>query len=92
MAKAKIGGRSSAKIMRRNPGGSRTIKRAVRKRTATIVEKQDGTKKYRFPLPDLPHARNALARLPQAHGLSSAEKATIRRRAERMIASAKGEK
>ena len=85
MARAKVGGHSSTKIMRRNPGGSRTIKRSVRKRTATIIEKQDGTIRYRFPMPDKAHARNALARLPQAKGLSPAEKAQIRRRANRIL-------
>jgi hypothetical protein len=78
-------GRSSAKIMTRHPGGSRTIKRSTRKRSATIVEKQNGTKRYRFPMPDKAHARNALARLPQAKGLSSAEKARVRARANRIL-------
>ena len=78
--------KSSSKTMMKHPGGSRTIKREVRKRTATIIEKQDGTKRYRFPMPDKAHARNALARLPQAKGLSAEEKAKIRRRAERILA------
>ena len=78
--------KSSAKIMRRNPGGSRTIKREVRKRTATIVEKEDGTKRYRFPMPDKAHARNALARLPQAKGLSAAQRARIKAGAKRILA------
>jgi len=77
--------RSSKKIMMTHPGGSRTIKRSVRKRTATIVEKEDGTTRYRFPMPDKAHARNALARLPQAKGLSAAEKKKIRNRALRML-------
>ena len=80
------GRKSSSKIMMKHPGGSRTIKRGVRKRTATIIEKQDGTRRYRFPMPDKAHARNALARLPQAKGLSAEEKAKIRRRAERILA------
>ena len=39
----------------------------------------------RFPMPDKNHARNALARLNQAHGLSGSDKAKIKRRAERML-------
>ena len=39
----------------------------------------------RFPMPDVSHARNALARLDQAHGLSDADKAKIRARARRII-------
>lgn len=31
----------------------------------------------RFPIPDMAHARNALSRLPQAHGLSSEDKKRI---------------
>ena len=72
--------------MKKHPGGSRSIKTSVRKRTATIVQKnREGGQKYRFPMPDKAHARNALARLPQAKGLTSAQKAKIRARAERML-------
>ena len=73
--------------MRVHPGGSRTIKRSVRKKTATIIEKKNGTTRYRFPIPagDKAHARNALARLPQAKGLSAAEKKKIRDRAYRVL-------
>lgn len=81
--------RSSSKIMRKFPGGGRSIKRSVRKRSATIVEHgkgpRGGTTRYRFPMPDKAHARNALARLPQAKGLSAAEKARIRARAYRIL-------
>ena len=38
----------------------------------------------RYPMPDKSHARNALARLNQG-GLSSAQKAKVRARAERML-------
>jgi hypothetical protein len=61
------------------------ISRKLRKKTATIKEKQDGTKRYRFPMPDKAHARNALARLPQAKGLTAEEKTKIRNRALRML-------
>ena len=81
-----IGKKSSSKIMKKHPGGSRSIKTSVRKRTATIVQKnREGGQKYRFPMPDKAHARNALARLPQAKGLTSEQKAKIRARAERML-------
>ena len=78
--------KSSSKIMQKHPGGLRSIKPSVRKRTATIVQKnREGGQKYRFPMPDKAHARNALARLPQAKGLTSEQKAKIRARAERML-------
>lgn len=46
----------------------------------------------RFPMPDKNHARNALARLNQAHGLSSEQKAKVRGRAERMLGEGKKER
>lgn len=83
------GSRSSSKVMRRFPGGGRSIKRTIRKKTATVVEHKKGPKggetKYRFPMPDKAHARNALARLPQAKGLSSEAKKKIRARAYKML-------
>jgi hypothetical protein len=39
----------------------------------------------RFPMPDKNHARNALARLNQAKGLSSEQKAKVHARAERIL-------
>ena len=39
----------------------------------------------RFPMPDASHARNALARLNQAHGLSSGDKSKIRARAQSIL-------
>ncbi len=56
----------------------------ARRKSATIAP----DKKHpsgRFPIPDKAHARNALARLGQAKGLSSAEKAKIRKRAEKKL-------
>ena len=71
------------------PSGGRSIKRGVRRETATVIEHTKGPRggetKYRFPMPDKAHARNALARLPQAKGLSAKEKAKIRRRALRIL-------
>jgi len=40
-------------------------------------------------MPDKAHARNALARLPQAKGLSAAEKAKIKARANRILGKTK---
>jgi hypothetical protein len=39
----------------------------------------------RFPMPDPSHARNALARLNQAHNLSAADKGKIRSRAQHIL-------
>lgn len=63
------------------------ISRAVRKATATIKKKlgKTGTKRYGFPMPDKVHARNALARLPQAKGYTAEEKKKIRDRALKML-------
>lgn len=72
----------------------KTIARSVRKRTATVIEHKAGSRggetKYRFPMPDAAHARNALARLPHAKGLSPEEKAKIKGRAMRMLGKARG--
>jgi hypothetical protein len=78
--------KSSPKIMQKHPGDTRTIKTSVRKKSATIVQKnREGGQKYRFPMPDKAHARNALARLSQAEGLTSEQKAKIKARAERIL-------
>ena len=60
------------------------LKGKKRKKTATIVQKTDG-KRYRFPMPDKAHARNALARLPQAKGLNAKERKKIKDRAYKML-------
>lgn len=39
----------------------------------------------RFPMPDAAHARNALARLPQAKGLSKSQRSHIHAMAERIL-------
>ncbi|MDI3298265.1 MAG: hypothetical protein QJR08_03745 [Bacillota bacterium] len=71
----------------RRPSGGLTAEE--RMRSATIVETTPGPRggrtRARFPMPDKAHARNALARLNQAQGLTAEEKAAIRRRAERII-------
>lgn len=88
-AKRRGSRRSSARIMKRHPGGSRSIKSSTRKKSATIVEHKKGPRggrtRYRFPMPDKAHAANALARLPQAKGLSAAQKARIRARAKKIL-------
>ena len=61
------------------------LKAKARKRSATIKQKTNGGTRYRFPMPDKTHARNALARLPQAKNLTAAERKTIRDRANRIL-------
>ena len=62
------------------------VSTAVRKRTATVVQKnRKSGQKYRFPMPDKTHARLALQDLPKAKGLTSAQKAKIRARANRKL-------
>lgn len=82
--------------MMKHPGGEKSIKRSVRKHSATIVQHtkgpHGGQTKYRFPMPDKAHARNALARLSEAKGLSSADKSKIRNRAHGMLGESKGTK
>ena len=58
---------------------------AMRRRHATVVRtNKDGTKEYKFPIPDKAHARAALARLNQSD-LSAEEKAKVKRRAYRVL-------
>lgn len=64
--------------MKKHPGGSRSIKASVRKKTETLPG-------GRFPMPDKSHARAALQDIPKAKGLTSEDKAKIRSRAERML-------
>lgn len=54
---------------------------AQRKSSATVYT--NGTP--RFPMPDLAHARLALAMLPRAKGLTNAQRAAITARANRML-------
>lgn len=61
------------------------LKAKARKRSATIIQKTNGGKRYRFPMPDKAHARNALARLNQAKGLTAADKKKIRARANKIL-------
>lgn len=73
---------------------------ALRARTATVKQpNRKGGQKNRFPLPDaqqggekqaVDHARMALAMLPRAKGLSAAEKAKIRAKAEAILAKHRG--
>lgn len=69
-----------------NITGHKPISTKLRKKTATVVQKnRKKGQKYRFPMPDKKHARLALQMLPKAKGLSSAEKAKIRARANRIL-------
>jgi hypothetical protein len=59
-----------------------------RKASATIVRmREDGTKEYRYPMPDTNHARIALA-MVEADDLSESEKDKVRTRAEKMLEAA----
>lgn len=58
---------------------------AARRKHATVVRtKSDGSKEYKFPIPDKAHARAALARLEQSD-LTPAEKAKVKKRAYRVL-------
>lgn len=58
---------------------------SARRKHATVVRKNsDGSKTYKFPIPDKAHARAALARLNQSD-LSSAEKTKVKKRAYRVL-------
>ena len=61
------------------------LKAKARKRSATITQKTNGGTRYRFPMPDKAHARNALARLPRAKNLTPAERKKIRNRAQKIL-------
>jgi hypothetical protein len=61
------------------------LKAKARQRSATITQKTNGGTRYRFPMPDKAHARSALARLPQAKNLTSAERTKIRTRARKIL-------
>jgi len=67
----------------------KAIATAVRKRTATIIEHtkgpRGGSTRYRFPIPDAAHARNAMARLSKAKGLTKEEKKKIARKAKKFL-------
>lgn len=59
-----------------------------RKSSATIIRhKADGTKEYKFPMPDVKHARLALSMI-NTSDLSQSEKEKVRNRAEKMLESA----
>ena len=61
------------------------LKAKARKRSATIKQKTNGGTRYRFPMPDKAHARNALARLPHAKNLSATDRKKIRGRAFKIL-------
>lgn len=66
-----------------------TISEKLRKKTATV----HSGGKAKFPIPDKSHAANALARLNQAKPpLSSAQKAKVRAKAQRVLGKKKKKK
>jgi len=88
MARAKIGPKHPSQFVRKSgKTAGKAISREARKKFATLVEKQPGPRGgrtfYRFPIPpgDEAAARNALARIPVAKGLSAEEKRKIARQA-----------
>ena len=60
-------------------------RKKLAKSAFALVQKKDGKEIRRFPIHDCSHARNALARLPQAKDLSSSERATVKRKAEAAV-------
>jgi len=58
-----------------------TLKGKARKRSATVKVKG----KAKFPIPDKKHARNALARINQAKGLTASQKRKVVSRAYRKL-------
>lgn len=69
----------------------KAIATPVRKRTATIKQTIKGAKGgqhlYRFPMPDVAHARNALARIANAKNMTRALKMKVIARALKMTGS-----
>jgi hypothetical protein len=65
----------------------KAISKSAREKYAAIIEKKGGRTRYRFPIPpgDKAAARNALARIPLAKGLSAAQKKMVRDRAYRVL-------
>jgi hypothetical protein len=62
-------------------------RKALKSTSFALIQKKDGKTIRRFPIHDCPHARNALARLPNAKGLSSDERATVKRKAQAKLKS-----
>jgi hypothetical protein len=64
---------------------SAPLNASSRRKHATVVRaKADGTKEYKFPIPDKAHARVALARINQSD-LTEGEKARVKKRAYRVL-------
>jgi len=82
---------SPARFMRRKgKTAGKAIATSVRKKSATFIEKvsgpRGGRKKYRFPMPDATHARNALSRVEQSKTkITSEQKAKVVHRACRIL-------
>lgn len=57
-------------------------RKALKSSSFALIQKKDGKTIRRFPIHDCAHARNALARLPNAKGLSSDERAQVKSKAQ----------
>lgn len=88
---------SEYQLWRKSPGAfqqvvAKKLSYAERKKLDSsdfaLIQKKDGKVLRRFPIMDCSHARNALARLPLAKGLTAAERAEVKRKAEAKLNSA----
>lgn len=71
---------------------SAPLNASARRKHATVVRaKEDGTKEYKFPIPDKAHARMALAMLERSD-LTPPEKAKVKKRAYRVLGSSPSKK
>lgn len=62
-------------------------RKALKSSQFALIQKKDGKTIRRFPIHDCPHAANALARLSGAKGLSSEERAQVKRKAQAKLKS-----
>lgn len=60
-------------------------RKALPSKAFAVVKKVKGKTVEKFPIQDKAHARNALARVNQAKGLTTAEKKAVIRKAEKML-------
>ena len=60
-------------------------RKSLSSKVFAVVKEVKGKKVEKFPVPDKAHARNALARLSQAKGLSSSDKKAVIKKSEKKI-------
>lgn len=60
-------------------------RKSLPSKSFAVVKKVKGEKIEKFPITDKAHARNALARLSQAKGLSAADKKAVIKKAEKKL-------